>query len=381
MNAKTILFSLLLAPVLALTGCERDLGNNPTLSATPKAPALSASATSVTLAKGTATEVSFTWTGADYGTTVPASYALRLSNPSDPALAIVIPVPAGDKKVVVPFDDTFNKKLVSELGLAMGKPAKLKAELVSSPLLEAGSPEIADKVTTSAPLELTVTPFAFLMRPPYFYLVGDITGRVSWNINSTDFAFFADENDTNVLHYYGYFKGDAAFKLVPEGAVGDWGKVVGMKDGKLTFEGGDTNIKIIPSAGLYHLTLTLNEGEFDPANSTLTAEPIADAKVYKTMGLVGDAVISWDKDTPLSNPGDDHIWVARGVEIKAGQFKIRADEAWGTSWGGVAKDTFPTDFGKATSVNDNNWVVTSETAGTYDVYFNDITGNYVFVKL
>lgn len=381
MNAKTILFSLLLAPVLALTGCERDLGNNPILSATPKVPALSASATSVTLAKGTATEVSFTWTAADYGTTVPASYALRLSNPSDPALAIVIPVPAGDKKLVVPFDDAFNKRLVDELKLAMGKPTKLKAELVSSLLLEAGSPEIADKVTTSAPLELTVTPFAFLMRPPYFYLIGEVNAKHKWDINSTNCIFFADENDTNVLHYYGYFKDGAGFKLANENTAGEWSKSIGMRDGKLVIEDNSPDIKIIQKAGLYHLTLTLNEGEFDPSKSTLTAEPIADAKVYNAMGLVGNAVGSWDKDVLFSNPGDDHIWVARGVEIKAGEFKIRADEAWGTSWGGVAKDAFPTDFGKATSANGNNWVVTSETAGTYDVYFNDITGNYVFVKL
>lgn len=382
MNAKNLFLSLLCLPMLVLTSCERDLGSHPTLSSEPTAPVLTASSSQWILSKDRPLEVTFSWEKADLGQSVPVSYALVISNPSDKELSIQLPIPAGEKELKVALDSDLNKQFVKVLKLDMAKPSKVMASLVASPLLESGTPEKADRAISSKPIELTVTPFAFLLRPPYFYLVGDITGKVKWDINSKDFAFFADENDTKVLHYYGYFKEGAAFKLVPEGAVGDWNKVVGMKDGKLTMEGGETDIKIIKKAGLYHLTLTLNEGTFDPAQSKLEVEPLKEeAKSYANVGLVGDAGKSWNEDILFSNPGDDHIWVARGVMLKEGAFKLRADKAWGMSWGGAVEGSFPTNFGISISSGAKNWGVTTETAGKYDIYFNDLTGHYVFVKL
>lgn len=57
-----------------------------------------------------------------------------------------------------------------------------------------------------------------------------------------------------------------------------------------------------------------------------------------------------------------------------GGLKFRANHDWGTNWGASVSiaDTF---YGTGVNNGDNIYVP----AGTYAVYFNDITGEFAFV--
>ena len=88
------------------------------------------------------------------------------------------------------------------------------------------------------------------------------------------------------------------------------------------------------------------------------------------------------------NDGDDidltqvapHNWYKANVEIPEGGFKIRADHKWRDdgNWG----------FGKGQKYESKGTLITSGgssnipvPAGTYNIYFNDITGAYAFVNV
>jgi hypothetical protein len=95
--------------------------------------------------------------------------------------------------------------------------------------------------------------------------------------------------------------------------------------------------------------------------------------------LIGD-FNEWKSDVTMNQvpvSGDkwkSHCWYAFDVELPSGQLKFRADYDWAVSWGGTLniKDN---PYGVAQRVNDNLMVP----AGTYNIYFNDITGEFLFI--
>lgn len=103
------------------------------------------------------------------------------------------------------------------------------------------------------------------------------------------------------------------------------------------------------------------------------------AKTYDMIGLVGaGTTVGWPND---DNPAPDimltksdfnpHIWSAKDVELSEAGIKFRANQDWTVNWGGG--ENFPS--GKA---NGDDIIVSK--AGTYDVWFNDLTGRYIFIE-
>ena len=71
-----------------------------------------------------------------------------------------------------------------------------------------------------------------------------------------------------------------------------------------------------------------------------------------------------------------HNWSLIGLVVeKDGGLKFKGNASWDVNWGCEA-DMATSYFGKG-SQNGANIVVP---AGTYDVFFNDITGEFVFDK-
>ena len=70
-----------------------------------------------------------------------------------------------------------------------------------------------------------------------------------------------------------------------------------------------------------------------------------------------------------------HNWYAANVNVVDGAVKFRVDHSWTTNWGdgGNIADQY---YGKGVSGGGDISIQT----GVYDVYFNDITGEYAFVK-
>ena len=76
--------------------------------------------------------------------------------------------------------------------------------------------------------------------------------------------------------------------------------------------------------------------------------------------------------TQVSN-SNTHNWYISNLEIaEASEFKFKANHDWAVNWGSDA-DLTKTYFGVGAQ-NGSNIVLP---AGTYNIYFNDITGQFV----
>ena len=340
--------------------------------------------TAVTIMPESTGTLDLSWSAAKYGDKIPATYTLVISRGGSEK-RIEFPVATGARQVSLPLQE-LNKRLVTELEMEGDTPGKVSVTVEALPLADKGNDHALETYrTTSSPLELTITPFFATSRPDLYFLVGDLSGRDGspvWKNDNTDHLFFADDNSALTYHYDGYLKAGAAFKIFPEASIGSWDNILGMKEGKLDMGGDNIALPAGSSDGYYRITLTVNRGKLDPAQASVTFAPI-DVSAKPTLskvGIIGTAGIDWDHDLFLEqSKTEPHLWIGRGIVLKEGDFKLRANAAWAKSWGGQEKEKFPTDFGIADGGED--WKVTAKEAGKYNVYFNDLTGNYFFNKL
>ena len=280
-------------------------------------------------------------------------------------------------------------------------------------------------------INLVMTPKAPFIDSNY-YMVGQMT---NWSLD-TKFKFTHSDADVYEDPVFTIMftttEDDQYWKIIPQGNV-DTGNiwavenapkgVVGIEtDGAYamsgtllttTSKGEKAGAGKIAKAGIYQMTINMMD-------YTYSIEQIAD---YYLVG----ALQSWsDKDmsclmtaesamvlsfttkwTKLANQnptefeyvsligvggnwndGDDidltqvapHNWYKANVEIPQGGFKIRADHKWRDdgNWG----------FGKGQKYESKGTLITSGgssnipvPAGTYNIYFNDITGAYAFVNV
>ena len=340
--------------------------------------------TAVTITPESTGTLDLSWSAAKYGDKIPVTYTLVISRGGSEK-RIEFPVLTGARQISIPLQQ-LNKRLVTELEMEGDTPDKVFVTVEALPLADKGNDHALETYrTTSAPLELTITPFLATVRPDLYFLVGDLSGRDGapvWKEKNNDHLFFADDNSALTYHYYGYLKVGAAFKIFPEASIGSWDNVLGIQDGKLDTGGGNIELPADSPAGYYQITLTINRGKLDPAKATISFTPIdvSSKPTFDKIGIIGPAGIDWDHDLLLEqSKTEPHLWIGRGIVLKEGEFKLRANAAWSTNWGGQEKEKFPTDFGIAEG--GENWKVTAKEAGTYDVYFNDLTGNYFFNKL
>lgn len=142
-----------------------------------------------------------------------------------------------------------------------------------------------------------------------------------------------------------------------------------------TIVGGNKGAISAPSAEYYTFTI-------DMATMTYTWTKCSNQNptTYDTMGLIG-SFNNWDADndvnmTEVANA--PHNWYIRNMTFESDcEVKFRANDAWDVSWG------------ESNNIGDRNYGVAYTTdapnlnvpAGTYDIYLNDITGEYVFISV
>ena len=81
------------------------------------------------------------------------------------------------------------------------------------------------------------------------------------------------------------------------------------------------NIVITEPAGYYQVDVDLSA-------KTYTLTPIT------TIGIIGAATPGgWDAETPLTYNKTERCWVVKNIELKAGECKFRANNAWAIQWG------------------------------------------------
>ncbi|MBX7124078.1 MAG: SusE domain-containing protein [Cyclobacteriaceae bacterium] len=115
----------------------------------------------------------------------------------------------------------------------------------------------------------------------------------------------------------------------------------------------------VSADGYYKVDFNVGTGEY-----TLTAVA---STTYTNISMIGDFV-GWSSDIDLTQDGSDpHVWTGTYTFGSDAQMKFRANHDWGTNWG---SKTFPSGYGVG---NGDNILVT---AGTYFVYFHDVTGEF-----
>lgn len=201
-----------------------------------------------------------------------------------------------------------------------------------------------------------------------YYMVGELTG---WDASNKDFAFYPESN--TVHSYTAQFTGAAGLKIWMKDDFGNWDTAYGAifdgddsESGSLTQSGAGTIV--CPEPGAYY-TLTV-----DFANMSYEWTKVADQNptTYYNVSLIG-GFNNWSADYDLTQV-IPHNWHTVFTLESATELKFRANHSWEVDWGDGG-DINKKEYGKG-SIYGNN---INCTAGTYDVFFNDITGEYLFV--
>ena len=205
---------------------------------------------------------------------------------------------------------------------------------------------------------------------PEYYILGD--SPFDWNVNDKKHMLYPQSS--TIHSYTTKFTGNQKIINSNDMGTNKWEACYG------TPNDGDTSTSAalrqnagaihVPETGYYTLTL-----DFKNQSYTWTKRKNQDPKTYQQISLVG-AFNGW-------NPADTqydmteiapHNWFIKGVVLTAGELKFNADDAWTDSWGNPEANIGDKNYGE-TIYNAGNMNVP---AGTYDVFFNDITGEFVF---
>lgn len=201
-----------------------------------------------------------------------------------------------------------------------------------------------------------------------YYLVGALQG---WS-DATKSCLLYPETQA-VQSYTTQWTGDANFKLWADDDFGNWNKALGSAtDGDNSVSGAlvSTNAGTIvcPEPGAYYTV------KFDLEAKTYTWTKLDNQTPteYTNISLIGD-FNTWSGDVELTQV-TPHNWTAVLETATDGGLKFRANLAWDVNWGcgvNVANQY----YGLGVQDGDNITVP----AGKYNVFFNDITGEFAFV--
>ncbi len=216
--------------------------------------------------------------------------------------------------------------------------------------------------TVSQPITFSIVRSKIQTELQLWYLTGSDIGDGSWgnSWNSIGSAMTPMFVQDGVLTYTDYFGGQG-FKAIRD--PGYWDYQVGQEsDGDYRFnEGWSSNITL---NGYYKLTL-------DEANKYFIVEQLGfTPSTYSSIGIVGD-FNSWGGDVAMKRlANNSHTWYAELTLDAPSGLKMRANSSWNTNWGCNA---FP--YGLAVQDGAN----ISVPAGQWQVFFNDISGHYLFI--
>ena len=168
---------------------------------------------------------------------------------------------------------------------------------------------------------------------PVLYMKGDANG---WN----GYDYLAGDDG---VHFTGFmYLNQNGFKFT---TAPDWSGT-----------GYGANFDTAPDAG--NIVMKEDPGYYkvdvDLSAKTYTLTPIT------TIGIIGAATPGgWDADTDLTYNAEERCWEVKGIELKAGECKFRANDDWAMQWGyDGEKFVFSTNAPQVQFVPE---------AGTYDI--------------
>lgn len=218
---------------------------------------------------------------------------------------------------------------------------------------------------------------------PEYYLVGKLQG---WAFEPKDKTCLMYAETPMVQSYTTQWNDDANLKIWLGSDWGDWNNAYGsatMADantptGKLKVDNNAGAI-ICPEPGAYY-TFTADFSTMTYKWTKLANQNPTEFEYVALIGVGGKWSNGDDIDDIDLKQVAPHNWYKANVEIPAGGLKIRADHKWRDdgNWGFAEGQNYESKGTLITSGGSGNIPVP---AGTYNIYFNDITGAYAFVEV
>lgn len=211
-----------------------------------------------------------------------------------------------------------------------------------------------------------------IVKADSYYMVGGVYG---WNADAAaKLAFFTDGGSK--ISMTTQWTGDGNLKIWSRNDLNNWDVAWGTaKDGDNSEAGELINSKaqafVCPEKGAFY---TL---DIDMATKTYTWTKLENQAPdsYEHVSIMG-SFNDWKGDVDMEQTAP-HNWYVRKEFKEKFEMKFRANHDWVTSWGGVkaqlANIIYPAE------VNGDN--LKDIPAGTYDIYFNDITGKFMIVTV
>ena len=210
-----------------------------------------------------------------------------------------------------------------------------------------------------------------------WWLVGSFVGASPWSNSIYSNGLVPmypvqgatyNENGEGPLEYYGYFPTGGEFKIIEE--PGSWDKVIG---------GGNENGGQVYSENVadYPDNIIINQGgyykiELNTVTKTMTMTRLSDNQAsYGTITMPG-YYNGWDVSSnsmTALNTNNNHDWTTYLVLDNDSELKF-APGSWDYDWG---TNQFP--YGKGYQGGYN----IPAKQGGYNIYFNDISGDYMFL--
>lgn len=212
---------------------------------------------------------------------------------------------------------------------------------------------------------------------PEYYVVGAMQG---WNDKPAEGKTCMLYSQGNMVYSYTTkFEGDANLKIWLGSDFGNWEACYGSAINDSNDESGalvsiNAGAAVCPEKGAFY-TFT---ADFSAMTYIWTKLENQEPKAYTTISLIGE-FNGWNQDTNIDlKEVTPHNWYGSVVTLTEGQLKFCANDDWADSWGGTGND------GDVNIVDENSGKTVYNgknlfaPAGTYNVFFNDITGEYVF---
>lgn len=362
---KLNLFIFVLAGLFVFTSCEDSTG--PTLSTNVQEPSFvnAPSGQSYMLLEANSEDVALEleWTRPGVGFRAAATYTIEMAEAG---------TDFADPEAMLETTQNSVSITVSELNSSMlsaGFPENVETQVDLRVITE-----INEEVETmySSAITIGVTPYFADTGLLNLFLVGSATSA-GWDNNNNNMPMVRlPGSDENNFSFTGRFLTDAGneFKLLEN--LGAWQPQWGDDQGALASSadlGNDPNSLLITGGTGYYTV----EIDIEARTYSIASYDASGAATYTTIGLIGDGTPGgWDADTEMTQSSfDDHMWYLNDVELVDGFAKFRANGAWATNWGAGTEFS---GFGVQDGAN------IPVTAGTYDIWFNDLTGGYMFIQ-
>jgi hypothetical protein len=335
---KYIFIGLALAGISAFFGCEKDetrtvISSNPT---TPSVSGPSAPNGLMFTKDDKDNSIEFTWSAADFGFDASITYMVQLDKDASFSKPTIL-VSTGDLKGSAKVSDINSALLGMGYEVDVEGTASCRVVAMVSPNTDSAF---------SSTVDYAVIAYETLIDYPMVYVPGAYQGWAPGDENGRLFSYNFDNTYEGIIRFTG--SGDVEFKITPQP---NWDNAWGgtLTDGKGTLDPAGSNFKI--AAGTYAVTVN---------TSDLTIELAA----TDDWGLIGSSIppYDWSADSNMFYNGQRQMWEITG-DLKAGEFKFRANDGWDLNYGSDAADgTLSAGGGNIPLASDGNYTIRMSTA-------------------